>query len=74
MKVLSLLDAAQRAGVARRTLERLIATGIGPATICVSSRRVGVLEQDLEAWLLSRRKAPPGEKLAASSPVMANSP
>ncbi|MCQ4190748.1 helix-turn-helix transcriptional regulator [Methylocystis suflitae] len=64
MRVLSLFEASHRANIAKRTLERLISIGEGPATIHLSARRVGVLESDLESWLLSRRKAPPGEKKA----------
>jgi hypothetical protein len=56
MQVLSLDQAAFRAGVVRRTLERLLAVGEGPPTIQVSKRRVGVAEADLEAWLNSRRR------------------
>ncbi len=58
MQVLSFNDAAARAGIVRRTLERLISIGEGPAVINLSTRRRGILEQDLEAWLLARRKAP----------------
>jgi hypothetical protein len=60
-RVLSYDEAAGRAGFVRRSLERLIAKGEGPAVVHVSQRRRGILEHDLEAWLLSRRKAPPGE-------------
>lgn len=65
MRVLSFNEAADRANVARRSLERLISLGEGPAVIFISSRRRGILECDLEKWLLSRRKAPPGEKVEA---------
>jgi hypothetical protein len=51
-----------RAGIVRRTLERLLAVGDGPETIQISRRRVGVAEADLEAWLISRRRPVPGEK------------
>jgi predicted DNA-binding transcriptional regulator AlpA len=62
VQVLSLDQAAMRAGIVRRTLERLLAVGEGPATIQISRRRVGVAEADLEAWLNSRRRVPPGFK------------
>jgi predicted DNA-binding transcriptional regulator AlpA len=62
MQVLTLDQAAQRAGIVRRTLERLLAVGEGPATIQLSKRRVGIAENDLEAWLISRRRIPPGFK------------
>jgi predicted DNA-binding transcriptional regulator AlpA len=61
MQVLSLDQAAFRAGIVRRTLERLLAVGEGPAVIQVSKRRVGIAESDLESWLLKRRRPAPGE-------------
>jgi hypothetical protein len=66
MQVITYQEAAERAGIVRRSLERLIAKGEGPAVVHVSIRRRGILEHDLEAWLLSRRHAPPGE--TASDP------
>jgi hypothetical protein len=61
MKVLSYDQAAQRAGIVRRSLERLLAKGEGPAIVFISPRRRGVLEADLERWLLSRRRPALGE-------------
>jgi hypothetical protein len=61
MQVLSYNEAAARAGIVRRTLERLISVGEGPATIELSARRRGILDRDLENWLLSRRRPAPGE-------------
>jgi predicted DNA-binding transcriptional regulator AlpA len=61
MQILSLEQAASRAGIVRRTLERLIAEGTGPAKVQVSKRRVGILESDLEKWLNARRRPAPGE-------------
>lgn len=65
MQVLSLDQAAFRAGIVRRTLERLLAEGTGPAKVQVSKRRVGILEDDLDAWIRSRRHPAPGEAAAA---------
>jgi predicted DNA-binding transcriptional regulator AlpA len=65
MQVLSLDQAAFRAGIVRRTLERLLAQGTGPAKVQLSQRRVGIIEADLEAWLLKRRRPAPGEEAAA---------
>jgi predicted DNA-binding transcriptional regulator AlpA len=62
MHVLSYDEAARRAGIVRRSLERLIAEGEGPAVVHIYQRRRGILEADLEAWLLSRRRAAPGEQ------------
>jgi predicted DNA-binding transcriptional regulator AlpA len=64
MQVLSYNEAAARAGIVRRTLERLISLGEGPATIEISKRRRGVLDRDLDAWLLKRRRPAPGEETA----------
>jgi hypothetical protein len=61
MQVLSYDEAAARAGFVRRTLERLISIGEGPAVINLSVRRRGILERDLEEWLLKRRRPAPGE-------------
>jgi predicted DNA-binding transcriptional regulator AlpA len=61
MQVLSYTEAAARAGIVRRTLERLISTGEGPATIKLSARRRGILSRDLEDWLLGRRRPAPGD-------------
>lgn len=61
MKVLNYYEAAERAGIVRRTLERMISLGEGPATVEVSKRRRGVLDVDLDAWLLTRRRPAPGE-------------
>jgi hypothetical protein len=69
MQVLSYNEAAARAGFVRRTLERLIALGEGPAVINLSVRRRGILDTDLEAWLLKRRRPAPdmiAKKVAAS--------
>jgi hypothetical protein len=60
-RVLSLDEAAGQANIVRRTLERLIANGEGPAVINISKHRRGILDSDLEKWLLSRRRAAPGD-------------
>jgi hypothetical protein len=59
-------EAAEIAGVARRTLERLIAIGQGPAIIELSPRRRGILKTDLQAWLQRHRRSPSGEAQASS--------
>jgi predicted DNA-binding transcriptional regulator AlpA len=59
-RVLSYPQAADRANLSRRQLEREISLGRGPAIINISPRRRGILESDLEAWLLSRRRPAPG--------------
>ena len=67
MQVLSYNQAAARANLCRRSFERLIAPGTGPAIIEVSPRRRGILESDFETWLLSRRRAAPGESAKVPS-------
>ena len=61
LKVLNFDVCADTADLSRRHFERLIAGGEGPAIVHVSKRRRGVLDVDLEKWLLSRRHAAPGE-------------
>jgi hypothetical protein len=46
MQVLTYDEAAKRAAIVRRTLERLIAIGEGPAVVELSTRRRGILETD----------------------------
>ena len=52
LQVLDYNVSARTAGITRRTLERMIADGEGPATVQLSPRRVGILRSDLKAWLL----------------------
>lgn len=66
MKVLDYNEAAKRGKITRRTLERQIADGVGPATIQLSKRRVGIFESDFEAWLLKRRRPAPGQDAEAN--------
>ncbi len=61
MQVLTYDQAARRAGIVRRSLERLLAKGEGPAIVRISERRRGILESDLEEWLLARRRPAPAE-------------
>ncbi|MGJ0510664.1 MAG: helix-turn-helix transcriptional regulator [Methylocystis sp.] len=63
MRVLTYGEAAKRIGIARRSLERLIAKGEGPAIVHITARRRGIMEADLEKWLLSRRHPSPGVSL-----------
>jgi hypothetical protein len=52
-------QAAAITGLSRRTIERLIALGQGPAIIELSPRRRGVLKSDLVSWLHKRRRVAP---------------
>jgi hypothetical protein len=67
MHIISYREAAERAGIVRRSLERLIARGEGPAVVYISQRRRGILDCDLDKWLLSRRRLPPGETASATT-------
>ena len=69
MQVLSYDEAAKRADLVRRSLERLISRGEGPAVVHISVRRRGVLESDLNEWLLSRRRPAPSEKAETPCPI-----
>jgi hypothetical protein len=66
--VYSLSEAAAIVGVARRTIERLVARGEGPAVIDLSPRRRGVLETDLRVWLQRRRRSPPAKPQSSLNP------
>lgn len=57
MRVLSYDECADRACITRRTFERHLADGVGPAIVFLSARRRGVIESDFNEWLLSRRQA-----------------
>ena len=52
----TLKEGAEVAGISKRTLERLIEKGDGPPVGHMSQQTRGILVEDLEAWLLSRRK------------------
>ena len=73
MHIRLIREAAQKLGVSIRTLQRWISVGEGPAVVELGSRRKGILDDDLEGWVLSRRRAPPGEaalsKISAPVPV-----
>jgi predicted DNA-binding transcriptional regulator AlpA len=62
MQILDYDAAAKRIGLVRRSLERLISTGEGPAVIHLGKRRRGIADTDLDAWIRARRHAPPGEE------------
>lgn len=47
-------DAAARAGISTRTLDRLEEEGEGPPRVRLGKRRIGYWETDLIAWLRAR--------------------
>src|SRR3954454_25310868 len=63
VRIISMVEAANRANQSLRTLQRQIAEGNGPAVFDISERRRGILESDFEEWLLTRRR--PGLEPAA---------
>ena len=68
MQVLTFDEAAKRASLTRRSIERLLSTGQGPATVVLGKRRRGILDRDLDAWLLGRRRPAPGEASEEAPP------
>jgi hypothetical protein len=68
MQVLTFDEAAKRASLTRRSIERLLSTGQGPATVVLGKRRRGILDRDLGAWLLGRRRPAPGEASEEAPP------
>ena len=55
MQVLSLPEAGQRSGVSMRWLQHEIKAK-RLAVIHLGKRRIGILDSDLEAWVLERRE------------------
>jgi hypothetical protein len=62
VQVLDYDEVAKRIGLVRRSLERLISQGEGPAVIHLSKHRRVIADTDLDKWLLSRRIPAPGEE------------
>jgi hypothetical protein len=60
--VLTKKEAAKRGNISVRHLERLIASGEGPPLVLLGPRRVGIIEEDNDAWLRARRSVLPGFK------------
>ena len=56
--VLTEAEAARRARLSTRTLQRLAETGQGPPRIRLGIRRIGYWRTDLDAWLRSSTIAP----------------
>lgn len=57
-------EAARRGSMSVRHLERLSSVGEGPPIIRLGVRKVGIADDDFDAWLASRRVVPPGHKEA----------
>lgn len=64
MHLITRKEAAARAAISLRHLERLIGNGEGPPIVRLGARRVGIAESDLNQWLASRRHVPPGYREA----------
>jgi predicted DNA-binding transcriptional regulator AlpA len=64
--ILPLKKIADRHGVSLRTLQRQLAEDDGPPVIQLSPRRVGIDEDDDDAWLASRRKPRPAPDVPAA--------
>ena len=59
-QVLSKKQVCKQANISDRTLDRENAAGRGPVRTQLGLRRWGVTVSNFDAWLASRRKAPPG--------------
>jgi hypothetical protein len=55
-QIRSVKEAAIISGLGLRTFKRLLANGVGPPLVQLTSKRVGILNGDLERWLRSRRR------------------
>ena len=51
-------QAAAEAGISRRTLDRLVASGTGPKILRLSARCVRIRRHHFEAWLAERENVP----------------
>jgi prophage regulatory protein len=56
-KILRLPKVIERTGLSRSTIYQSIQDGKFPEAVCLGPRAVGWVEEDIEAWLQSRRKA-----------------
>ncbi len=63
MQLITRKEAAERAAISLRHLERLISGSEGPAVIRLGVRRVAISESDFANWIASRRRAVPGEAI-----------
>jgi len=54
LQVVNFTVAAKQLGIHRRSLERLIEKGVGPAVIQLTPRRRGITEDALESWVKGR--------------------
>jgi prophage regulatory protein len=53
-KLLSFNDAAERCGIARITIYRLIDRGAFPKPVEIADRRVAFVESEIDAWIEDR--------------------
>ena len=54
LRILRMPEVEARTGLSARSIRRLVARGDFPPPIRLSSRTVGWLESDVDAWLLER--------------------
>lgn len=57
-QLLDRAEAAQRAGISTRSLDRMIAEGRGPRVTRMGLRRVLIAERDLTAWIENAAEQP----------------
>jgi hypothetical protein len=63
------MEAAARAGISLRHFERLVAQGLGPPIVVLGARRRGVIDDDNDQWIASRRTIPPGYAAPVAQPA-----
>jgi predicted DNA-binding transcriptional regulator AlpA len=61
-KIISKKQLAERIGRSTRHIERMVSEGEGPPVIRIGVRAIGFDEDDVNAWIESRRLVPPGWK------------
>jgi excisionase family DNA binding protein len=64
LNLLSLTEVANRLGICRRTVNRMIEAGTGPTIVHVSERRRFVTEDDYQEFCMSLRR--PAREAAAA--------
>jgi predicted DNA-binding transcriptional regulator AlpA len=61
LRLITKKEAAARATLSLRSLERRLAEGTGPAVVKIGPRRVAISEHDFDNWLARCRRPAQGE-------------
>jgi prophage regulatory protein len=62
MRALRISAVVEKAGISRALVYRLQAAGRFPRAIKLSAKRVGWLEEEVDAWIAERRSVPPADR------------